>query len=287
MPDAATIRLDPELSCAGAARQFVLEAVNGWDRSRFGEDAALCASELATNAILHSRHPFTVSVRPIRQGVRIDVHDDRPDRLPIAVPDQLSPLDVGITGRGLKLVAAMAARWGYFTTDVAKTVWVELADWGAGGSPPPEVEVAARPEPEGTVIRIIGLPVKVAVASGVQIDSLVRQLQLDPSGMADSERATFEKLLDQSAAVRLIGRQEAFRAAGRRRESYDLELIVSPDELTALAELDHLLRGLDERWSEEVDPVPSEVTAMRAWLGREVAAQLAGHPPTPYGSTIP
>lgn len=283
MTQAATVRCDPEPSCAAVARRFVAEALDEWGLSRFGDDAALCTSELAANAILHSRSPFTVAVHPIPDGVRIDVQDDRPERLPVAVPDELGPLDMGTTGRGLKLVAALGARWGYFTTDVAKTVWVELADWAGSAPSQPVVELTRRiGAPGAPEVRIVDLPVRAAIASGRQVDDMVRRLQLDPLRLSEAERATFHKLLDRSAAPRLTGRQEAFRAAGARQEHYTVVLAVTADEHSAIGELVRFLNELSARWPDEVEPAPPEVTAMRMWLPGEVAAQLRGEPPTPY-----
>src|SRR5690348_9367955 len=126
--DPATLRLDPEPVCAQQARRFAVTALGQWGLERFEQDVALCTAELATNAMLHSRRPFTLAVRPAANGVRIDLQDERPDLLPALFPADIDPLASGTTGRGLRLVACMAARWGYFTTEAAKTVWVELQD---------------------------------------------------------------------------------------------------------------------------------------------------------------
>jgi hypothetical protein len=75
-------------------------------------------------------------------------------------------------------------------------------------------------------VRLVDLPVRAAVASGVQIDDLVRELQLEPERMNTADRAVFYRLLERSAAPRLIGRQEAFRAAGQGLRQYTFELTV-------------------------------------------------------------
>lgn len=280
--EAATARFDPEPRCAAEARRFVLDFATCHGLDRFADDAALCTSELTANAVLHSRTPFTVSVRAIITGLRIDVHDELPDRLPAEVPEEIDPLDTGTTGRGLRLVGALAARWGYFTTDVAKTVWVELADRKRDRSGEPIVELARRPAPSGRRVRIIDLPVRAAVASGVQIDDMVRLLQLEPSNLSEEERVTFYKLLDRSAGPRLTGRHEAFRAAGALQQRCTFELFITTDEHAALVELVQFLGQSPVCWSDELDPAGADVAAMRAWLPLEVAAQLRGEPPTAY-----
>ena len=282
----ATTRFAAEPECSGAARRFVVAAVQGWDLERFEDDAALCATELATNAILHSRTPFTVSVRPAGSGIRIDVQDDRPDRLPELPPPGIEPLQTGTTGRGLKLVATIAARWGYFSTELAKTVWAEVDDdstRSTHAAVDPLIEVAPRrTSPDARKIRFLGLPVQTALASGVQVDDLVREVQLHPDRLSDEEKAGFLDLLDRSGPPRLAGRHAAFRAAAEGVDRFDLDLEVSPDEVKSVAGLSELLEGLASRAVLEGPGVEPDVAAMRAWLAEEAARQLRGEEPTFY-----
>lgn len=284
--EATTAHFLPEVQGASLARRFVADRLEMWGLRRLRDDAVLCAAELATNAILHCRSPFTVAVRPIAVGVRIDVQDDRPDRLPIPLPVALDPLASGSTGRGLRLVAALSSRWGYFTTDVAKTVWVELVgDSHPREIPAPVIELAARPsEDPGRPVRLVGLPVMAAIASGIQIDDLVREVQLDPGRIQPGELANFYGLLERSARPRLIGRQTAFDAASEGLEHYSLELAVTAEELRAVSELVTFLEEI-AHWSDlDSGKVSADVDAMRAWLPGELAAQFAGRPPSPFPS---
>ncbi len=281
--DGATAHFEPEPACSAGARRFVVGHLELLGLNRFRDEAALCVSELATNAILHCRTPFTVAVRAIPGGVRMDVQDDRPDRLPAPLPADVDPLASGTTGRGLRLVAAASRRWGYFTTEVAKTVWVELADDRREGFSEPLVELAGLPAlGTGRPVRLVGLPVRAAIASGVQIDDLVREAQLQPERISPGDRATLLQLLERSAPPRLVGRQEAFRAAARGLDSYTLELGVSADEMAAVGELVVFLQRLAQRSSLEAGQVPAEVEAMRAWIPGEVAAQFGGRAPVPF-----
>jgi anti-sigma regulatory factor (Ser/Thr protein kinase) len=86
-----------------------------------GGDAKLLVSELATNAVIHAGAPFAVSVRADGSTVRISIRDwstMRP-RLRDAGPAALS-------GRGLRLVDALADGWGVDADPDGKTVWAEL-----------------------------------------------------------------------------------------------------------------------------------------------------------------
>jgi anti-sigma regulatory factor (Ser/Thr protein kinase) len=78
-------------------------------------------SELATNAVLHARTPFTVTIEraPV---LRVEVHDGdpRPPHTRDYGPEAAS-------GRGLHLVEALALSSGTVTVDGGKAVWFELA----------------------------------------------------------------------------------------------------------------------------------------------------------------
>ncbi len=280
--ESAARRYGPEPSSASSARRFVMGSLDSWAMERFCDDAALCTAELATNAILHARTEFTVAVRRLTAGVRIDVQDDRPDRLPDPLPPHGRAIDPAATGRGLMLIAGVATRWGYFNTDVAKTVWIELGDRRSDGPAQPMVEITERPDHPGPFVTLMDVPVRAAIASGAQVDDLLRQLQLSPGLLSDDDRAAFYRLLERSAGPRLTGRHEAFRAAGQGLERYTFELPVSPDEASATMELTRLLHhaaALDVIQPLAVEP---EVEALRRWLAHEVAAQHRGAPPTPY-----
>lgn len=283
LPPPAVASFEPHPTCAGEARRFVMSAMRPWNVAGLVNDAATCATELVTNAILHSRTEFAVSVRRTPDGVRIDVQDDRPDRIPVVVPGSLEPLDTGTTGRGLILIAAIAHRWGYFTTGLAKTVWAELAPGGSDDPSAPVVELTRRDDvrPAG-VVRLIGVPVRLAIASGVQVDELVRELQLDPGLLDQPERETFFTLLERTAAARLAGRHAAFRAAADRRETYTIDYPVGPDDLVALSQLAGFLARIATDRRIEAGPVDPGVLAMRRWINQQATAQLAGGHPTPY-----
>lgn len=91
------------------------------------DDCALLASELATNAILHSRSGaggwFTVSVRTSGAAVRVWVADAGSDEPPCACRTGSH----ATSGRGLPLLEALSHRWGLSRSGGATTVWFELA----------------------------------------------------------------------------------------------------------------------------------------------------------------
>lgn len=125
---AATRSFSAETASVPAARRFVratlqdLELLSAWDA------AEMLVSELVTNAVLHARTSFTVSVERHDQAVRVSVTD-----LSSATPRQRSYGNDSTTGRGLRLVATIALSWGVDRTVAGKTVWFEVRAAGDAG----------------------------------------------------------------------------------------------------------------------------------------------------------
>ena len=105
------------------ARRWVTELLEGWALScAVRDDGALLTSELATNAVVHARTSFEVTVIERPGVVRVTVSDDDP-----ALP---SPREAGRTdngGRGLRLVQEVSSAWGAESVPGdGKVVWFEL-----------------------------------------------------------------------------------------------------------------------------------------------------------------
>ena len=105
----------------GAARCFVADTLSSWGLDQLIDDGSIIVSELVTNAIIHADSDFAVSLSSHGDAVRLSVRDNRP-----VVPVLRSPLPVAISGRGLRMVAALARRWGTFLEGDGKVVWAEL-----------------------------------------------------------------------------------------------------------------------------------------------------------------
>ena len=116
---------------ARAARRFVAATLHGWRLDALIEVVVLLAGELVTNAIAHTTATNVgvgLAICLDDDAVRVEVHDTSP-QLP-----ELGGLASGDTesGRGLRLVSALATRWG---VDVnvdgdgqsdGKTVWFKV-----------------------------------------------------------------------------------------------------------------------------------------------------------------
>jgi anti-sigma regulatory factor (Ser/Thr protein kinase) len=275
------VTLLPTAAGAAEARRFATEQMDAWGiSSSLRGDVALCVAELATNAAIHTRGPFTVTVRRAGPGVRVDVIDARPDQLPVVVPLVGTVVDMTIrstTGRGLQIVATLADRWGVSTSNGAKSVWAELSGQTNGGPTAPSMVIAHRAEPpRGHVICYLDLPVRAAVASGIQTDEAAREVQLAELARptTGTPQARMLELLDESAPIRLAGRFAALRAAAEDRDRFDLEVVVTDASLQAVAALaKELLAG------GTASPPSAEVQAFRRWLSEETVSQRRGGEP--------
>jgi len=106
----------------GAARRLARQLLGGWGLEDLEWTVTQVVSELATNAVIHARTDFAVTISASGPGVRIEVRDQSPKRpLPRLYDTEAT------TGRGLRLVAQMSRAWGVEQHSGGKTVWAEIA----------------------------------------------------------------------------------------------------------------------------------------------------------------
>lgn len=108
------------------ARAMVRRALGGHHPAAGA--AALCVSELATNAIAYTRSglpggSFAVSLREVPGGVLIRVADGGARGMPAR--DGRAP---GEHGRGLQIVAALSAGWGTGRAGRGRVTWCLIGD---------------------------------------------------------------------------------------------------------------------------------------------------------------
>lgn len=110
----------PARDSARAARQFVTVQLDSRPGDTAAMDAEIVIAELASNAVLHARTPFSVAVSCWPDRVRIAVRD--------AVPVEDTGRDklVPRLGHGLDLVTKVASRWAIEPLADGKVVWAEL-----------------------------------------------------------------------------------------------------------------------------------------------------------------
>jgi len=104
------------------ARQFLADLVGSHE---LADDATICLSEMATNAVIHSdsRNPggtFGVRVTAGADFIRVEVTDAG------GVWGRAEPPGDGLWGRGLAIVAALATSWGVTGGISDRTAWCEV-----------------------------------------------------------------------------------------------------------------------------------------------------------------
>lgn len=110
------------------ARGFVAETLAEWDAAAFDWAATTLVSELATNALLHARTGFTVTLRLNDEMLRLEVSDGS-----VRLPQQRHYGPDATTGRGLTLLRTLSRGDGVDLTSEGKTVWCELRADDADG----------------------------------------------------------------------------------------------------------------------------------------------------------
>lgn len=120
--------LPPEPSSVAAARRFVQDTLDAWGLDEAAWTAALLISELATNAVIHGRTPYSVEISRDADTVRVGVLDGSP-----VAPGLRRYGSDSTTGRGLRLVDSMSSRWGVVPREQGKSVFFEI-DAGEAGT---------------------------------------------------------------------------------------------------------------------------------------------------------
>jgi anti-sigma regulatory factor (Ser/Thr protein kinase) len=103
------------------ARRFVVETLERWNLRHLAATTALVVNELASNAIEHADSAFSVALQRADRSVRVSVGDHRSEA---PAPRTSDPTDQ--RGRGLALVEALCADWGYTSIAGGKLVWADI-----------------------------------------------------------------------------------------------------------------------------------------------------------------
>lgn len=113
--------LGADVRSVGLARAFVCRQLLAHDLSHLVDGVRLVISELATNAVLHARSPFTVTLSRTGELVLLVVRDGSAMGPMLEARDLM---DQG--GRGLVLVESLSYQWGARTDDGSKSVWASF-----------------------------------------------------------------------------------------------------------------------------------------------------------------
>lgn len=113
------VELSNDARSAGIARRRLRHLLG--DHPRI-DDVLLCASEVVTNAVVHAGTLSHITVDCEDDLVRVEVVDGSPHSL----PEARDPAPSSPSGRGMRLVAALADRWGVEVERSRKSVWFEF-----------------------------------------------------------------------------------------------------------------------------------------------------------------
>jgi len=118
-----TRRFAPRPASVAELRSFLRASLTGEEEV---QDALWLASEIATNAVLHARSAFQVTLEERADVLRVAISDDNSTVPAVAASDASAT-----SGRGLTSIEAVADRWGIDSLPGSgKTVWFELARRG-------------------------------------------------------------------------------------------------------------------------------------------------------------
>jgi anti-sigma regulatory factor (Ser/Thr protein kinase) len=111
-------------SAPGSARRWARTVLGRWRQAddELLDAAELVVTELANNAVLHARSPFSVAVRTEDRHVWLSVRDAS-----LSMPALSTPGTMDRFGRGLGMVAALSSSWGVDADEAGKVVWARLA----------------------------------------------------------------------------------------------------------------------------------------------------------------
>ncbi|MBT2413814.1 ATP-binding protein [Streptomyces sp. ISL-12] len=111
-----------DLGAVPEARRALRELLRHWGRPDRSEVAELLASELVTNALVHTDRDAVLTATVGPRALRVEVRD-LVSRWP-----RPRAVDAGdsTSGRGLLLVQSLADAWGVRAHAVGKSVWFEL-----------------------------------------------------------------------------------------------------------------------------------------------------------------
>lgn len=277
-------RLPPKPSSAAQARTLVRDtlAASPLAGTDAVDTAVLLVSEVVSNAVLHARTGIEVRVTVHGAVARVEVRDGS-----TVVPSRRDYDDEASTGRGLELVEILASAWGTGLEPLGKVVWFEVGEVpaddrpDAATDPEPAHTFEERPDRDTTVVRFLGLPVALTLATLEYGDAVLREIALSshPDGRSSVTGLDLSGILGPTAA--------AFREGVA---AVDIDVPFPPSAVQGardrLAMVDEAHRLALDGQMLALPSVP-EITLCRSWLMGEIQRQMRGEVPTPWHLPAP
>ena len=272
------------------ARANMVQRASELGREELADDAKLVLSELMTNAMLHGGGCTGVEILSIAEGLRIEVRDGSH-----LAPLLGRPSEASLTGRGLRLVARLAERWGATFEGDGKVVWADIT--GRSGPGPADVteeellamwdeefDFDAVPEPRFHVT-LGEVPTDLLLAAKSHVENVVRELTLASAGaragltteVPPHLASLVSAVVDRFAEARLAIKRQALDAERRGQDTTRLVLNLpasaaeaAEDYVRALDEVDVYCRARRLLTLE----APPQHHLFRHWYIEELVTQL-------------
>jgi anti-sigma regulatory factor (Ser/Thr protein kinase) len=273
--------------CAGIVRGQLTNVLGDWGCSDdLVADAMLVATELVTNAMLHGGGCTSLAAVYDSHCLRIEVGDRA------SLPPQKHHYDDGAaTGRGLYLVDALSAVWGWEAQAAGKLVWAEIGSpSGAGAEHEPQAWERESSHSDGEV-RVTFPQVSVADFLALQEhnDAIHRDVELVLIGRDEGLRSDVpEDLLRLVQELRTgfgrpasVHRAAVEEAAGEGRATVDLEEWLAPSSADASYEYVRLLERIEAYAGQGhllVGRPGDSTVRLRRWFADQVAIRVNGIP---------
>ena len=252
--------VENEVSELEAAREIrrmraaAVQAAVAAGRGDLDGDVALVVTELVTNAMLHAGGTTGVVVRPGGGGVVIEVSDASP-----VPPVFARESDDDLTGRGMRIVSRLSARWGVHPTESGKTIWAEVT----GATTPVDSSLSgadllamwddqldATDGADRFRIVLGNVPTDLLLEAKAHVENLVREFALATTGAETGTTAEVSPhlqslldALDAFAEARMFIKRQALEAA---RQGAPTTVLVLELPLTAADAAERYLQALDE-----------------------------------------
>jgi anti-sigma regulatory factor (Ser/Thr protein kinase) len=272
-------------SCAAVTRRQLGEVLADWGCSQdLTDDAKLVATELVTNGMLHGGGCTSLAAVFDGYCLRLEVGDRGGD-----IPQPHHYDNQAATGRGLGLVAAVTAAWGWETQAAGKIVWAEMGSFPAtrhseGRGPREEPTTAG--SPEDVVVQFRDVSVSGYLALQEHNDALHRDVDLiligSDEGLTSTVPEDLLRLLHEMRnrfAPPIIGHRRAVEAAAAAgKATVDLEgqasaaVVESSDAYVKLLERIEAYAGSGFLL---IARPPDEIVRLRRWFVEQVAAQTS------------
>lgn len=293
---AVALRLQcaPVSGSAPRARAALRDSLTGTVFADRLDDAELALSELVTNAVLHARGSFTVTIEQEASALRVSVQDA------CAVSPSFSMLDrTAVTGRGLMLVSAVADRWGVDPIPGGgKRVWFEMTASGSGQRDVSDVDALLQAwsddletDPARELVRVVltDLDTDVVARSEAHVQALLRELALVGGAAAAEHRdsdLTVHRVLEAAArtdSLRAELRHQVSLALTHAQPRVDVTLSLRREAASCVLDLARALEEADRLARAGallsgvllLEPVPAGLTQARTAYLRRIAAQLS------------